>query len=240
MESYRVSHLGREKAISYDGYFRTNSYRRTIWKLEQGILKTILKELPERDHLTHLDYACGPGRILSFMSQRGFRSWGVDISPDMIAVAQANCPEAKLAVGDITAQDMLEDLHFDLITVFRFFPNAEQELREDVISRLVKHLKPGGIFVFNNHLCLNSVLHRISRLRGRGGNVGMAPSEAERLISYAGLEIRKVFHLGVLPVYENWHPLPAVVTLALEYFASKIPLAKGYSQNLIYACVPRR
>ena len=49
----------------------------------------------------------------------------IDVSPDMLALAGARCPRARLIRGDVTTTPGLAPGPFDLITAFRFFLNAE-------------------------------------------------------------------------------------------------------------------
>lgn len=54
-----------------------------------------------------LDVACGTGRHDSFFHAAGIRVVGVDLSPDMVALARARVPHADFRVGDMTALSAL-------------------------------------------------------------------------------------------------------------------------------------
>jgi hypothetical protein len=152
-------------------------------------------------------------------------------------VARGVAPEAELIEADLTQQDALGDRRFDLITAFRFFPNAEPELRQAVFSVLARHLSPDGVLVFNNHKNRNSLRVRIARLRGRGVTRGtMTHAEVEGLLSQAGLRILGVIPVVSLPLSENHVLLPVRLVEPLErVIGGWTPLA-GIAQDIIYVC----
>ena len=115
------------------------------------ILKGVLDEYFAGKEVHHLDFACGTGRIIEFMSGHTTESTGVDVSPSMLAEARGKGIDARLIEADITDSDELAGETFNLITAFRFFLNAEPELRASAITALGKRLAPDGVLVFNNH-----------------------------------------------------------------------------------------
>ena len=72
MKSYRKSHLDKNKAYSYHQQFLKNRYRAMIWSKEKKILYEILKKKIKKNNNTYLDFACGTGRILVFLSKCDF------------------------------------------------------------------------------------------------------------------------------------------------------------------------
>ena len=40
---------------------------------------------------------------------------------------------------------------FDLVTSFRFFGNAQDELRSSALAAINRHLRPQGYLIINNH-----------------------------------------------------------------------------------------
>ncbi len=62
---------------------------------------------------------------------------GIDVSASMLAVARQSAPSAEIVEGDPTREDLLSERHFDLITAFRSFPNAEDPLREAAMAARV-------------------------------------------------------------------------------------------------------
>jgi predicted TPR repeat methyltransferase len=225
----------------YDQSFspEVNPYRAMVWRLEQQALDQILREHFGNRHPAHLDFACGTGRILTHFRGHIRSATGVDVSASMMEVARRAAPDAELLEADLTQRDVLGERRFDLITAFRFFPNAEPELRRAVFSILARHLAPQGILVFNNHKNRNSLRRRISRLLKREVTRGtISHAEVEELVAGAGLKIVKVIPLATLPVSENHPILPVPVVEPLERWLSHVPVLTGLAQSLIYVCAP--
>jgi predicted TPR repeat methyltransferase len=155
----------------------------------------------------------------------------------MMEVARKLAPGAELIEADLTQQDVLGGRRFDLITAFRFFPNAEPELRQSVFHVLARHLAPQGVLVFNNHKNRNSLSRRISRLLG--GKVArgtMTHTEVEALVAQAGLRIVEIIPLATLPVTEKHTLLPISLIEPLERWMAGRAMVTGIAQNVIYVC----
>jgi SAM-dependent methyltransferase len=244
--SYRESHQG--CGIDYHDQFARNPRRRMMWQLEQHILDSVLDTIHDTSdrqntnqpgsQLDYLDFACGTGRVLAFVSARTDSATGVDVSDSMLEVAGTSAPKAELISADITGDDSpLANRRFDLITAFRFFPNAEAGLRSDAIRALADSLKPDGRLVFNNHRCLSSLRHRLVRLLtfGRKGRTGMSRLEVHEMVAEAGLEIERVDHAGVVPEYEWLLLRPRFLVEWFERLATRLPLA-AIAENHVYVC----
>jgi len=189
---YRQSHLG--CGLDYHDRFADNPRRRMMWQIEQRVLESVLDTVQDRHaaEIDYLDFACGTGRVLAFVANRTGTATGVDVSDSMLEVAASGAAGAELISADITRDSSpLRGRSFDLITAFRFFPNAEPGLRSEAIAALAGCLKPGGRLVFNNHRCLSSLRHRLVRALtlGRKGRTGMSRREVLELVAGAGLEI---------------------------------------------------
>lgn len=88
-----------------------------------------------------LDVACGPGQIAGLAISRGIEAAGIDISQEMIDIANTRVPTGTFKVADAEALPF-EDNSFDAATCgygIIHLPNPENALRE--MARVVK---PGG------------------------------------------------------------------------------------------------
>ena len=144
-----------------------NPYRAMVWRLEQRVLDGVLRDHLDSRNVALLDFACGTGRIMGHLLGRVASVTGVDVSPSMMEIARKVAPGAELIEADLTQSDVLGERCFELVTAFRFFPNAEPELRRAVMQALARHLSPEGVLVFNNHKNRDSLRRRISRFLGR-------------------------------------------------------------------------
>jgi len=236
--SYRESHTSTGKGASYEDSFRDNRHRAVMWRLEQQILDRIVAEHFSDGERSLLDFACGTGRILHYLERRFAESVGVDLSVTMLEVARSKVQQSQVIEADITRSDVLGDRKFDLITAFRFFPNAEPELRSDAIHALVNRLSANGLIVFNNHKHSDSSVRRLIRLLGRdrGRDVFMSAQEASGLIRSAGLVVVKRYHLGVIPVTEKRPLLPSFVLHLSEDLLSRCAPLSPLARTHIYVC----
>lgn len=236
MSDYRKSHLAPEKGKAYQASFSENPFRAMVWELERRILDRAVREFLPGVEIRHLDVACGTGRILGHFREQAIESVGIDIAPGMLAVAREQCAGSELIEGDFTGCAALSGRRFNLITAFRFFPNAEPELRKATMAEIAAHLETGGCCIFNNHRNLSSTRYRLARLLGRGGLDGMSRDEAENLVMNAGLEIAQIYHLNVLPASERYTLLPVSVLVKAEQALSGISWLRDLGENLIYVC----
>ncbi len=241
--SYRDSH--RAKGQDYHQIFSTHPHLAMIWRMERSRLLEILDRWFAERAPDHLDFACGTGRVLAHLRSRTQSSVGVDLSASMLEVARGLVRDAELIEADLTRDDVLGERRFDLITAFRFFPNAEPELRSEAMGVLVRHLRPGGCLVFNNHENRSSLLRRVARGLGRTGpRSGRPPSaqqsmsreEIRELVAVGGLRIVEELPIAVLPFSDRHMLHPAWLLEAVERGLGRLPGAASLAQNLIYAC----
>lgn len=99
-----------------------------------------------------LDLACGTGRLLAALARPGRRLFGLDLSPQMLAVAGRNCaacPDLTLVAGDFRAFALGRE--FDLITccfdAINYLGGLEE--LEATLSCVRRHLRATGLFAFD-------------------------------------------------------------------------------------------
>ncbi len=233
---YRNSHLKREKGKTYHETFSREPYRKMIWQLEKEILDHILKSYFQNTEIHHLDFACGTGRILSYLEDRTKNAVGVDISASMLEIARNHNKAAEIIQADLTSEDVLGERKFNLITAFRFFPNAQPELRRQAMKLLSIHLEENGYIVFNNHKNTGSTRNRLAKLFRRHGYKGMSIVEVEMLLAEFELEITEKYHLCVFPASDKHNLLPIFLLHKVETLLSKCRILQNYGENIIFVC----
>src|SRR3954468_8602973 len=55
------------------------------------------------------DVGCGPGDVTRHLHDAGVDAFGIDLSPEMIAIARRNYPDLRFEVGTMTALDLADD-----------------------------------------------------------------------------------------------------------------------------------
>ena len=233
---YRRSHILPNKGRLYHAGFTDNPYRNMIWQFEKRILDNITKTLFADGIIQHLDFACGTGRVLSYLMGRASTSVGVDLSPSMLEVARKNSRTAEIIEADLTRSDVLGDRKFNLITAFRFFPNAEANLRTEAMQVLSRHLDDNGYLVFNNHKNTGSTRNRLARFFGRRGYKGMSIVEAKALLAENDLEIVKIYHLCVFPASDKHMLFPLFLLRYIEGILARISVLCNFGENLVFVC----
>lgn len=236
VSDYRVSHLSEDKGAVYDQRFETFGWRRYLWEKEQAVLREIVKDFFGPQEIHYLDFACGTGRILGAMKDQVHRCLGIDVSAGMLDQCRQKFPDACLIQADITRDDVLVGQQFNLITAFRFFPNAQPQLRREALDALAWHLAPDGVFVFNNHRNHSCPLFRLARLLGRRLHT-MHAREINDLLEYVGFEIVRTYAFGSLPAYDT-HPMwiPAAVHEVADRQVNRLGWGTALCQNTIYVC----
>ncbi|WP_353626551.1 methyltransferase domain-containing protein [Bacillus sp. JCM 19041] len=102
-----------------------------------------------------LDLGCGTGELLLLMNQNGWQTTGVDLSEEMLSVAQTKLNEAgvspQLYHGDMSELPPLG--LYDVITIFCDSLNYldDEEAVKRTFFHCYKQLKPGGLLLFDVH-----------------------------------------------------------------------------------------
>jgi len=244
MLKYSDTHRDPGKAAEYDNLFSKDVRTHCIWRREQEVLRQILAEFYQGRKIELLDFACGTGRITTFLEPLVESATGVDVSEAMIAQARPKLKRTRLLIGNIVEGDdyLLEQESFNLITAFRFFLNAEPSLRLAVIKKLRQLLTPEGYLVFNNHQNRNSLLWL--KIRCYSGVTGsLLPSnfmpfrDCIALVRAAGLRIVRVYPVELLNI-----PKMHFSSLAQRFgdgIANKCNLLGRFSASPIIVCQKR-
>ena len=93
-----------------------------------------------------LDVACGTGVHLHHLAGR-YEVEGLDLDPEMLAVARERLPDATFHQGDMASFDLGK--RFDaVVCMFSSigYVKTEEWLR-DAIASMARHLEPGGVLV---------------------------------------------------------------------------------------------
>src|ERR1700731_4161181 len=101
-----------------------------------------------------LELGCGTGAVLAGLGS-GFDVTGIDLSSEMVSFARRRLPDARFVHGDITSFDL--GVTFDVVVCV--FDTLNHITTWDgwtsVFKNAGRHLKPGGLFIFD----LNTLGH---------------------------------------------------------------------------------
>jgi len=232
-KSYADSHKKQGKGEQYEQRYNTDRWYRSLWLREQQALKNIVETYFAGRPVHLLDFACGTGRIIGFLEPMIADAVGVDVSQSMLEVARQNLKRTEIIQADLTKDSVLAGRKFNLITAFRFFLNAETELRKAALRTLVPLLSPDGLLVFNNHRNRTSPLVRL-KYRGRRKRNFMSMQEMRDMVGQFGLKIIRIYPVGFLSVHHV--KLPPAINNIIDGIASRFECLKDYSESPIAVC----
>jgi SAM-dependent methyltransferase len=225
---YSSSHL--HAGSVYQARFHERPGRAGMWALEQPLIRDIFARLAPR---RMLDFATGTGRIAAELEATlpNCELHAIDISADMLEQARAKC--RRVAFHQMDGRQALagfgEDA-FDAVAAFRFFPNADPALREDVADQIARLTKPGGHVVLNNHRSFWSLSYMAMRAAGNSyGSYGTPNVDIMKLFLRRGFSCVRRYSLGVWPQTDfRAFVLPWSVATAIENFNKRF-LARAHT-----------
>jgi len=116
------------------------------YKAVYGALKPVLEE---KQVESILEVACGTGRLMALLESGGYRVTGLDLSPEMLALARPKV-NGVLVQGDMRELGFREE--FDAVlclgSSFTYMSTDQGALK--ALRGFHSALKPGGILVFDN------------------------------------------------------------------------------------------
>lgn len=243
---YRGRHIVPGQATWYeDVVYRAGTYDSWVWSHEQRWLDGVVERRAQAGRAHRLlDFACGTGRILSFLAPRFAEALGVDISQAMLERAAEKVePTTTLVCGDVTHDAALLDGAFDVITAFRFFLNAQPDLREAALSVLVQHLGDGGVLVTNFHgntWSLRAPGFFIEKyVRRRPVTNRISYRQARRLFAGHGLRVVEFRGIGLVTP-RLLRALGPARADRVEALLTRIPLLQFLAVDLAFVVEPAR
>ena len=130
-------------ASSYDSWYETDEGHRHDTAQKQAVLALLSKHVIGGRCL--LDAGCGTGHWSLFFAQQGYEVTGIDISPEMIAAAQARkALRCRFDVADAMRLPFL-DKSFDVVSAMAMLEFVSDACH--VCAEMMRCLKPGGCLI---------------------------------------------------------------------------------------------
>lgn len=97
-----------------------------------------------------LDLGCGAGLLSRRLSEHGFSTWGLDLSPALIAVARERLPGADFECGSIIDVRLPKANAAAAVgEVLNYATVHDAAALRSVFERVFEALAPGGVFIFD-------------------------------------------------------------------------------------------
>ena len=231
---YSRSHV--DKGDKYNLRFKSPPLN-LMWEQEKNILANLIfRYQPTKI----LDLACGTGRVSNFMADTSSLAQvtGVDISASMLNVASKHSQcKVKYIQSDISNLNLVKKKKpHDLITCFRFFTNAQEDLRVEMIKCAARHAVPDTVLVLNNHQNIDSYPLKLQNFRKREKH-GVQNTGIKNLVRDFGFKFIESYSIGVSPQDELKFLLNTKLSEKIEAFNSRF-LSKhhqfGINQIMIF------
>jgi hypothetical protein len=131
----------------------STAYADALWDeldgkpLDRWLLTRIAQEACGRV----LDVGCGPGHITAYLASQGAQVTGLDLSPEMIAVARARVPYVPFVVGDLSALPEPGGALGAVVAMYALVHIPRGGLGPP-IAELARVLAPGGLLLVALHI----------------------------------------------------------------------------------------
>lgn len=89
------------------------------------------------------DLGCGPGRVTAHLHALGLPVFGIDLSPEMVAVARRSHPDLRFTEGSMTALDLDDGSLAGAIAWYAIIHTPPEDL-PSLFRELTRVLRPGG------------------------------------------------------------------------------------------------
>jgi SAM-dependent methyltransferase len=89
------------------------------------------------------DLGCGPGQVTAHLSALGLTAFGIDLSPEMVALARHAHPGLRFETGSMTALDLADGALGGILARYSIIHTPPERLPE-VFAEFRRVLAPGG------------------------------------------------------------------------------------------------
>ena len=117
--------------------------------LDRALLDCLAEQVRELGPI--VDIGCGPGQIARYLHDRGVAALGIDLSPQMVALARRLSPDIPFQRGTMLALDA-QDGSWGGITAFYSIIHVPPDDVPRALAEFHRVLRPGGLLLLAFHV----------------------------------------------------------------------------------------
>jgi SAM-dependent methyltransferase len=143
------------------------------------------------------DVGCGPGYVTGYLHDAGVDVFGIDLSPEMIAIARRDYPDLRFQVGTMTDLALADDSLAGIVAFWSVIHVPDQAMPE-VLEQFCRVLRPQGLLLVGFHVG-DETRHTSEGYTGRPVNVDShhrRPSKVMGWLRDAGFTIEAELVIG--------------------------------------------
>jgi SAM-dependent methyltransferase len=136
------------------------------------------------------DVGCGPGYVTGYLHDAGLDVFGIDLSPEMVALARRDYPGLRFEVGTMTDLALADDSVAGIVAFWSVIHVPDHAV-PGVFQQFRRVLRPGGLVLVGFHVG-DETRHTSEGYTGRPINVEShhrRPSEVAGWLRDAGFAI---------------------------------------------------
>jgi SAM-dependent methyltransferase len=92
------------------------------------------------------DVGCGPGYVTGHLQDAGVDAFGIDLSPEMVAIARRDYPDLRFDVGTMTDLDLADDSVAGIVAFWSVIHVPDHAV-PDVFEQFRRVLRPQGLLL---------------------------------------------------------------------------------------------
>jgi len=161
--------------------------------LERGLLDAFCEMAPPG---AIADIGCGPGHITGFLAERRDDVQGVDLSPEMVALARRRHPRLRFEVASMLGLPFADGVWTGVVAMYSII-HFDPDERVQAFAEFARTLRPDGLLLMSFHV----------------DGPGFAPGDVNHLRTFRGHRVEM----------DGYFLDPAVVTADLVANGFRVP-----------------
>ena len=143
------------------------------------------------------DVGCGTGYVTGYLHAAGVDAFGIDLSPEMIAIARRDYPDLRFEVGTMTDLDLADDSVVGIVAFWSVIHVPDHAI-PGVFEQFRRVLRPPGLLLLGFHVG-DETLHTSEGYTGRPIDLDSHHRQPSRIMDWlrdAGFTIEAELVIG--------------------------------------------